>query len=499
MSERPSVSTASAHQGVGARPTVCIQGLGFVGAAMAVACARAGTRHGDEPVFNVVGLDLPTETGEQRIRKINQGEFPFGTTDTRLIEQTRLAHEAGNLTASTDVRVLASASIVVVDVHFDIGDLTGEGHLKFGPFIRAIETLGEHIQPGTLVVVETTVPPGTCAKVIRPVLDRCALERGLAAGAFLLAHAYERVMPGDHYLASITDFWRVFAGDTPTAGDACQAFLSHVVNVAEFPLTRLSNTTASETSKVLENSYRAVNIAFMDEWGRFAEKVGIDMFEIIQAIRKRPTHNNMKQPGFGVGGYCLTKDPLFADLAAKDIFNLSGMEFPLSRSAVKINQDMPLYSLDKMRKALGGVQGQRILLAGISYRQDVADTRYSPSQPFYEGAVEQGAQVSCHDPLLNHWDELNLGVALRLDTCPDVDAVIFAVPHKEFRALQPQVWLGGHKPYILDANDCLTHEQRVQFAALGCRVESIGRGASVDGTVPAVPLQCLAAHAAQAV
>ncbi|ODP31251.1 nucleotide sugar dehydrogenase [Pandoraea sp. ISTKB] len=455
---------------------VCIQGLGFVGAAMAVACARAGTRHGGDPVFEVVGLDLATETGKHRVSKINNGEFPFGTTDQNLIDQTRRAHEAGNLKASTDVGVLASASIVVVDVHFDIGDLTGEGHLEFGPFIRAIETLGEHIQPGTLVVVETTVPPGTCSKVIRPVLDRCAEARGFKAGAFLLAHAYERVMPGDNYLASITDFWRVFAGDTPEAGDACEKFLSHVVNVEAFPLTRLSHTTASETSKVLENSYRAVNIAFMDEWGRFAEKVGIDMFEVINAIRKRPTHNNMKQPGFGVGGYCLTKDPLFADLAAKDIFSLSGMEFPLSRSAVKINQDMPLYSLDKVRGALGSLADKRLLLAGISYRQDVADTRYSPSQPFYEGAVIEGAEVACHDPLLAHWDELKLDVSTHLDNCPDVDAVVFAVPHKEFRGLQPAAWLGGRKPYILDANDCLSHEQRAQFAALGCRVESIGRG-----------------------
>jgi UDP-N-acetyl-D-mannosaminuronate dehydrogenase len=140
-----------------------------------------------------------------------------------------------------------------------------------------------------------------------------------------------------------------------------------------------------------------------------------------------------------------------------------------------------------MREALGGLQGQRILLAGISYHQDVADTRYSPSQPFYEGAVKQGAQVSCHDPLLSHWEELNLSVALRLDACLDVDAVIFAVPHKEFRALQPQVWLGGRRPYILDANDCLTQEQRTQFAALGCRVESIGRGALTDSTTPQSP------------
>lgn len=247
------------------RQKVCIQGLGFVGAAMAVACARAGTRNGGAPVFDVVGLDLPTPLGLQRVAKINAGEFPFGTTDKSLVVATRAAHAAGNLEASTDPKVLSSADVVVVDVHFDIGDLTGEGRLELRPFVAAIETVGRHIKAGTLVVVETTVPPGTCSRVIRPALDRCALERDLPAGSFLLAHAYERVMPGDHYLASITDIWRVFAGETQAAGDACEAFLSKVVNVEEFPLSRLSHTTASETGKVLENSYRAVNIAFMDE------------------------------------------------------------------------------------------------------------------------------------------------------------------------------------------------------------------------------------------
>ena len=458
------------------RPIICIQGLGFVGAAMAVACARAGTRNGGAPLYDIIGLDLATETGQQRINSINSGEFPFGTTDSALIEQTRLAHEVGNLRATSDENVLATASIVVVDVHFDIGDLTGDGDLKFGPFIRAIETVGNHIQAGTLVVVETTVPPGTCANVIRKQLDLCARNRALGDGAFLLAHAYERVMPGDNYLASITDFWRVFAGDTIAAGDACEKFLSNVVNVAQFPLTRLSNTTASETSKVLENSYRAVNIAFMDEWGRFAEKVGIDMFEIINAIRMRPTHNNMKQPGFGVGGYCLTKDPLFADLAAKDIFKLSNLEFPLSRSAVRINQEMPLYSLEKVRSALGGLHGKKLLLAGVSYRQDVADTRYSPSQPFYEGAIDDGAEVVCYDPLLTYWEDLDIGVLNHIDLCPNVDAVIFAVPHKDFKFINPPAWLGSQSPYILDANDCLSHEQRLKFIEQGCHVESIGRG-----------------------
>jgi nucleotide sugar dehydrogenase len=459
------------------KKNVCIQGLGFVGSAMAVACARAGTRNGGDPIYNVIGLDLPTEIGLERVQKINKGEFPFGTTDQSLVEQTKLAHKAGNLISTTDIDALISADIVVVDVHFDVGDLKGAGSLDFRPFIKAIESVVSRVPSGCLVLIETTVPPGTCAKVIRPVIDAYEEKRGMVKGSILLAHSYERVMPGENYLSSITDFWRVFAGHTKDAGDRCETFLSTVLNVDKFPLVRLDSTTASETAKVLENSYRAMNIAFMDEWGNFAENVGVDMFEIIKAIKMRPTHNNIMRPGFGVGGYCLTKDPLFADLAGKALFNLNNVDFPLSKAAVKINQNMPLNSLAKVKKAIGPLAGKTILLAGISYRQDVADTRYSPSEIFYEVAATDGAKIICQDPLLDYWSDLNLPIDISLEACPvGVDAVVFSVPHESYRSIKPEMWLSGKSPYILDANDCLSAEQRRQFSAAGCLVESIGRG-----------------------
>jgi nucleotide sugar dehydrogenase len=456
---------------------VCVQGLGFVGSAMAVACAVAGTRNGNSPIFDVVGLDLPNKMGLERVDKINKGEFPFATNDFNLVEKVKQANFAGNLSATTKHEVLDQADFVVVDVHFDIGDLDGEGSLNFEPFKNAIKTIGERVRPGCLVLIETTVPPGTCLHVVRPLLSECEVKRGLPVGSIHLAHSYERVMPGTHYLASITDFWRVYSGETEKAGDLCREFLSNVVNVADYPLTRLSNPTASETAKVLENSYRAMNIAFMEEWGIFSENVGVDMFEVLDAIRFRPTHNNIKQPGFGVGGYCLTKDPLFAKLAAKDIFGLPGINFPLSSKAVTINQNMPLHSLGKVHKALGTLASKRIFLAGISYRQDVADTRYSPSEIFYKEAVAKGAMVICQDPLLTHWEGLEVDVSSELSVCPNnIDAVVFAVPHPEYLKFDPQAWLGEQRPYILDANNCLSKKQRNEFSTLGCVIESVGRG-----------------------
>ena len=290
---------------------VCIQGLGFVGAAMAVAVASVRDGAG-APVFAVVGIDQPTPAGRERVDILNSGKFPFSTMDEGLAKATAAAKAAGNLRATDDIGTFAEADIIVVDVNLDIDRSGDVPQVNFAPFRQAIRAIGDNIRPGALIIVETTVPPGTCDKIVVPEL-RAALEnRGIAGDDFLLAHSYERVMPGENYLESITHFWRVFAGATAEAATACEKFLSDVIDTDTYPLTELDSLIASETAKVMENSYRATNIAFVEEWGRFAEAVGIDLFQVIDAIRVRPTHRNIRQPGFGVGGYCLTKDPLFA-------------------------------------------------------------------------------------------------------------------------------------------------------------------------------------------
>src|SRR5439155_14626233 len=144
-------------------------------------------------------------------------------------------------------------------------------------------------------------------------------------------------------------------------------FLSCFINVRDYPLTRVGSTTASETGKLLENSYRATTIAFMEEWGRFAEANGIDLFEVIDAIRVRPTHSNMRQPGFGVGGYCLTKDPHFGAISARQLFGRSDLTFPFSTQAISVNAAMPIGTVDRLECLLGGsLRGKTVLLLGVA-------------------------------------------------------------------------------------------------------------------------------------
>jgi len=343
------------------------------------------------------------------------------------------------------------------------------------PFIGAVREVGRHMAPDALVIVETTVPPGTTKRLVAPALFMELARRGEDPNRFMLAHCYERVMPGAGYLGSIIKMPRVYAGIDDRSADTCDAFLRSIVDPS-CPPTRVSSTTASELAKVLENSYRAVTIALMDEFAVFAEAAGVDLTEVIAPIRMRPTHSNMRVPGFGVGGYCLTKDPLLARIAARDLFGLDH-QFPFCTLAIETNCHAPLRVLAAVRGQLGGsVAGKRILLLGVSYRQDVDDTRSSASEAFLDAATEAGAMVLVNDPLVRFWRERNLTVDPHMPPAAGVDAVVFAVPHHEYRAFDFRAWAGASRPLFYDAFQVLTSVQIEALRAAGCVVECIGRG-----------------------
>jgi nucleotide sugar dehydrogenase len=367
--------------------------------------------------------------------------------------------------------------VTVIDVPVDLAFDNGAPAADFSILRGAVRTLGRHMRPGSLVLVESTVPPGTTERVVAPELGRELAARGLPEDALLLAHSFERVMPGEDYLSSVVHYWRCYAGTTTAASDACERFLSQVIDVERYELTRLRSTMASETAKVLENSYRATTIALMQEWGALAEAIGVDLFEVVEAIRRRPTHSNMRQPGFGVGGYCLTKDPLFGAVASRQLFGNAHLRFPVSTQAVEVNRATPIGSLDKLQEMLGGsLAGRTILLMGVTYRPGIADTRHSPSGTFIRAARQRGAHVRCHDPLVAQWPELDVDVQTELPTLDGIDAIVFAVANRVYRGLDLRAWLGRQRPAVLDANAVLTDAQRAALRAHGGRVASLGRG-----------------------
>ncbi|HUS38726.1 MAG TPA: nucleotide sugar dehydrogenase, partial [Pirellulales bacterium] len=420
------------------RDVVAVQGLGFVGSAMVAALAQARRADGT-PRFAVIGVDLGDERNSHKIDAVLRGEPPVVSSDESLAAAYRGALKAGNLTATSDGSAFAYAKVVIIDVNLDVfraDDDVRNYRVVDGPFRSAVAAVADRITEDTLVVVETTVPPGTTERVVVPMIEASCRKRDVDPARIYVAHSYERVMPGAQYLASITQFYRVFAASNDPSRERVRDFLESFINTRDFPLFELDTPTASELAKVLENTFRAVNIAMIQEWSELAQAAQIDLFKVIDAIRVRPTHRNIMLPGFGVGGYCLTKDTLLADWAAGAYWK-SQKRMDMAVGALAVNDAMPLHTLQLIRELAPDLSRCRILILGISYLNDVGDTRSSPTERLYKALAAEGADVSVHDPLISKWVEMETEIDCQLDSlrtmCPDV--LVTAVRHKEYLGL----------------------------------------------------------------
>ncbi len=415
---------------------VVVQGLGFVGAVMSIVCANALTEE-----YAVIGVDLANEANFWKIRSINEGIFPVIASDRKIELFYRQALAKGNLYATYDPYCYSLADIVIVDINLDVAKYSNENRdlegydVDLTPFRKAISAIGENCREDVLILVETTVPPGTCRKVVYPIIKECLEKRGLATSHFKVGHSYERVMPGPEYIDSIQNFYRVYSGINNESADAVESFLRTIIRTDKYPLTRLGSTTATEMAKVLENSFRAMNIAFIVEWSRFAEEAGVNLYEIVKAIRMRPTHRNIMLPGIGVGGYCLTKDPLMASWAKKNLFNsMEGLG--QSELAVIINDHMPLYAFKFLQKHYKqDLRKKKVLLLGVSYREDIGDTRYSPVEVFCRCLLKAESEIFLHDPYVRYWEEMELKIHGNLDEllARQLDLIIVCTGHSMYR------------------------------------------------------------------
>jgi nucleotide sugar dehydrogenase len=460
------------------KPVVAVQGLGFVGAVMSLVCANA---HGAS--YAVLGVDLPMAETYWRIRSLNDGLFPLTAEDPKIEQFFEQAREQGNFYATFDPYAYAHADVVIVDVNLDVDkeasewrDLTGY-EVDLSGLRSAIEAIGRNCKEDVLVLVETTVPPGTCQKVLQPILAECLRARGLSKERFRLGHSYERVMPGPNYVDSIRSFPRVYAGVDDASADATQAFLETIIDTEQCQLTRLENTNATEMAKVLENAYRAMNIAFVVEWSRFAEEAGVDLYEIVRAIRQRPTHANLMLPGIGVGGYCLTKDPLLASWARQELFGGDG---PLTHSerAVAVNDKMPEYAYNFLRREFGDLSGARVALFGVSYRGEVGDTRSTPVELFYNCLASAGATILAHDPYVTHWAEKDLPVSPELEKVLELspDVVVLSTGHRMYaREETIDQLMERNGLFVYDTIGVLSAEQIVRLRQRHT-VKVLGRG-----------------------
>lgn len=464
-----------------------------------------------KPSKFVIGCQRPSTRSYWKIPLLNRGEAPVTAEDPEVAPMiSRCVLDKKTLIATYNSDCLKLADCVVVDVQCDytknaLGNLE-DGEVEMAALEATMRTIGDTIPPQCLVLIETTVAPGTTEYVAFPILKRAFEKRGMA-DVPLLAHSFERVMPGREYVASIRDFWRVCSGCTDEARDRVVQFLSEVLNVRDYPLTVMDRPMESETTKIIENSYRATILAFLNEWSLFSERNGVDLIKVIQAIKMRPTHSNIIFPGPGIGGYCLPKDGGLGRWSYRHILGFEDDIFKITTAAININDTRGLHvaglTRDALRNMGKAVTAAPILLCGASYREDVGDTRYSGSELVVRKLTEMGADMRVHDPYVEHWYELesqetypapghslkrffrNQDVLADLRVTSDlksalrgITALILAVRHAPYLALDPdQVVADAGGPIaVIDCFGILTDDAIRRYFELGCEVKALGRG-----------------------
>jgi UDP-N-acetyl-D-glucosamine dehydrogenase len=492
------------------REIVVVMGLGFVGAVMAAVVADAEDKKRTPTKF-VIGMQRPSTRSYWKTPLLNRGIPPVSSEDPEVAPMMhRCVNEKKTLIATYIYDALKLADVVVVDVQCDylkesLGNVR-EGRADMEALEESLEIIATHINPEALVLIETTVAPGTTEQVAYPIMKKMFRKRGIQSDP-LLAHSFERVMPGKNYVSSIRDFWRVCSGVNEEATRRVVKFLKEVINTKKYPLTVLDKPIESETAKIVENSFRATILAFLDEWSLFAERNGVDLTKVIQAIKVRPTHSNIIFPGPGIGGYCLPKDGGLGLWAYRHIHGWEDDIFKITPLAIDINDTRSLHvaqlTRDAMRNMGRPLASAEILVLGASYREDVGDTRYSGSELIVRRLTEMGAELRVHDPYVSHWWEFekqdeypassqslkrffrgqeklkDLRIEQELKKALEgTDAVIFAVRHKHYLNLDPDevVKNVGGPIAVIDCFGILDDDRIRRYFELGCEVKGLGRG-----------------------
>jgi len=395
-------------------------GLGYVGLPVACLFAEAG--------FDVMGVDLKAE----RVAAINAGISPIEGREPGLAELLAAIVAGGRLRATTQYADLRACDVVIISVETPVDE---QYVPRYVALQRALRDLGPVLQTGALVVVESTIAPGTMARVVNPLLEEASGKH--VNVDFYLGHCPERVMPGK-LLANLRGVSRVCGGETPQTAQTMMALYRHVVQAD----LDAADCVTAELVKTAENAYRDVNIAFANEVALICEAVRGDVWKVRELVNKSPGRN-MLLPGAGVGGHCIPKDPwLLAYQAGQQ-----GVPLRLIPAARAVNDGMPLHMIalleDALREAGRLLAGARVLVLGYAYLEDSDDTRNSPSAALVAALRARGAEVIIHDPYVAEYQGDVYAMAA------GCDAMVAMVKHSEYRTLDLDAFKDTLKTSIL--------------------------------------------------
>jgi len=420
--------------------SVSVVGLGYVGLPLALLASRKGHK--------VVGIDISAE----KVSSINKKISPFhDEAIARYLPESRL-------TADTDFARIRETEIIVVCVPTPVRE---DHSPDLQPLIGACERIIPHLQPGSLVVIESTVNPGICDSIVLPILESTGLKGGVD---FELSHCPERINPGDENW-HVENIHRVAGSLTPEGLERTLTFYGSIITGTIRPMGSLKE---AEAVKIVENTFRDINIAFVNELALSFDRLGIDTLNVIEAASTKPFAFMPHYPSCGVGGHCIPVDPYYLIAEGKR----NGFDHEFLSLARRINNRMPIFTVDLLERTLSGrgitLGGSRIAVLGLAYKADIDDMRESPSHSIIAELRERGAAPVSYDPFVKaHSDVATLTEALT-----GARGAIVATAHRAFRALSLNDFLSAGVSVVIDGKNCL---QKRQFIDAGIAYKGIGR------------------------
>jgi UDP-N-acetyl-D-mannosaminuronic acid dehydrogenase len=410
---------------------ICVLGLGYIG--LPTACLFANANH------EVIGIDINQET----IEKLNHGKLPFEEKGLEELFEKALP----NMRFKTE---LEESDVFIIAVPTPLDKEMKMADLKY---VRsAAEMIYPHLRKDNLVILESTVPPGTCDKLLIPILEKSGLK---ISEDFYLAHCPERAIPGNTIYEMIHNDRIVGGIDKKSTELAKSLYLCFVKG--NFYLT---NTRTAEFIKLMENTFRDINIALANEFAQIAEECGVNVWEAIELANKHPRVNILK-PGPGVGGHCIAIDPWF--------LTENSTRCRIVSLAREINNGMPNHILRIVKGMVMGVNNPIITVFGVAYKGGVDDTRETPALKFIKLAENEGYKVKVHDPHVKEFEYEIVGLE---EAVRDSDCIVLITDHPEFKEIDPkEISSLMRNKSIIDARNMLDVER---WKEAGFRVKVLG-------------------------
>tara|TARA_B110000259_G_C14000603_1_gene396101 strand:+ start:558 stop:1892 length:1335 start_codon:yes stop_codon:yes gene_type:complete len=439
---------------------ISVIGLGFVGLPLLVSIS-------DKKKFlkNIIGIEVNNSSGKKKIKYIKDSKNDGLFLDNKLSKI--FTKNKKSIIFSTNYKNASNSDFIFFCFPLHI---TKNLNTNLNDYCDLIGKYCKIAKSGAIFIFNSTSPPGITSQIIKELS-----KKKLIRDDVFFVFSPERVMPGLNYYESIVNSHRVFSSNSNLeVSKKVKKLFSIIFNTKKFQVTEFKKYEEAECTKILENSYRAINIALIEEWTILAEKFGIDLFSVIKAIRHRSTHSNIMKPGLGVGGYCLTKDPYFAKFTSHK-FLKNKLNFPFVDLTMKINSKMHVRVTREINKMIHRDHKiKKILIAGISYAENVDDIRNSRSLDMVNDIVKKGKKLTIYDPVVKILSYKKVKIIKKSKNLNEYDLIIFNVKHKQFEKIDFNTMTKN--TYIVDTNNILNENQIKDILNKKIKLKIIGRG-----------------------